>query len=93
MQKPELIGAFKIGTQKGHSVEEIKHSLANAGYPIQDIEDSALAFSQGLTKPTPKPLPVTPKAKTPTYLVIAIIVSAIIVLGLLGFVIYKILSS
>jgi len=60
MQKSELIGAFKIGSQKGHSIDEIKQSLINAGYSIRDVEDSANAFLQGRAIPEAKPLPKIP---------------------------------
>jgi len=141
MQKPDIIGAFKLASQRNENLDAVKRSLIAAGYDVQDVEDSALAFSQGQIKPVVKQLPSqTPgqpaaqpaksllkrffpakpstPMQTPTqtkpseppamqaaqpvqeqqeqksmpkYLVIAIISSAVIVVGLLGYVIYKII--
>ena len=136
MQKPDIIGAFKIASQKNENLDAVKRSLIAAGYDIQDVEDSALAFSQGQVRPAVKQLPIQPivqtakslwqrllPAKTPAtqaspqmqpssamppaqsvqeqqeqksmpkYLIIAIISAVVIVLGLLGYVIYKIIAG
>jgi hypothetical protein len=103
MQKPEFIGAFQIAADRNQDIDKVKQSLINAGYDIQDVEDSALAFSQGMTKPVAKPLPalmsmlqapsVSAIKEMPKYLLIAIIASAAIVLGLIGYVAYRLLSG
>jgi len=101
MQKSELIGAFKTGVQTGHSIEDIKQSLINAGYSRQDVEDSVSAFSQGRTTPPAKPLPSPEKEKVleegkfkkmPLYFWIALVASAVIVLGLVGYIIYRLIG-
>ncbi|MEM4230418.1 MAG: hypothetical protein QXF25_00885 [Candidatus Pacearchaeota archaeon] len=92
MQKIDIIGAFQIAQQRGHSIEEIKQTLINAGYNPQDIEDSLQAFLQG-PKPQIKPLPTIKLKKTSPYLLISIIISLIIVLGLLSYLLYRILMS
>jgi len=141
MQKPDIIGAFKVAAQRNQGLDAVKRSLIAAGYDAQDVEDSALAFSQGQVRPAAKPLPsqasaapaqpakslwqrllpaktpaitaplATPTAKTltapeisaapeqqekkemPKYLIIAIISSVVVVLGLLGYVVYKIIAG
>ena len=47
MQKPDIIGAFKVAAQRNQGLDAVKRSLIAAGYDVQDVEDSALAFSQG----------------------------------------------
>ena len=139
MQKPDIIGAFKVAAQRNQSLDAVKRSLIAAGYDVQDVEDSALAFSQGQVRPAAKPLPsqafaapvqpakslwqrllpaktpaITAPLKTsqaltapeisaapeqqekkemPKYLIIAIISSVVVVLGLLGYVVYKIIAG
>lgn len=108
MQKAELIGAFRTGVQTGHNIEGIKQSLINAGYSIQDVEDSANAFSQGKFTPSGKPLPQiqlpTEEAKPeekpiekglekmPLYFWIALISSVVIVLSLIGYIVYRLIG-
>lgn len=140
MQKPDIIGAFKVAAQRNENLDAVKRSLIAAGYDVQDVEDSALAFSQGQVRPAAKPLPsqvsatlaqpakslwqrllpaktpaITTPLKTPAqaitaqeisavpeqqekkempkYLIIAIISSVVVVLGLLGYVVYKIIAG
>lgn len=115
MQKAELIGAFRIGIQTGDKIEDIKQSLINAGYSIQDVEDSANAFLQGRITPPAKLLPSSAKIplslqisegrelgekkpeekelkKMPLYFWITLIASAIIVLCLIGYIVYRLVG-
>lgn len=117
MQKPDLIGAFKIAAERGIPIDQVKTSLLNAGYPQQDIDDSAQAFSQGgfrlmpMSRPMSQPLPslsgltskpglqmsmpssIEEKKKMPGYLIGAIIFTAVMVVGAIGFVVYTLLSG
>ncbi|MBI2629735.1 hypothetical protein HYW76_01410 [Candidatus Pacearchaeota archaeon] len=45
MQKPEIIGGLKRAVERGYSLEQAKRSLLNAGYSIEDVDDSADAIS------------------------------------------------
>jgi hypothetical protein len=41
MARQDLITCFKNALERGYAVSEIKKSLANAGYPREDIEEAA----------------------------------------------------
>jgi uncharacterized membrane protein YcjF (UPF0283 family) len=46
----ELTGAFLIAKEKGEDLLTTRQSLANAGYPIQDIEDALTESKQILAQ-------------------------------------------
>lgn len=44
MEKPEIIAGLKNALDRGYNLEIAKKSFMNAGYNIQDVEDSAKTF-------------------------------------------------
>jgi hypothetical protein len=79
----ELTGAFLRAKEKGENPNTIKQSFANAGYPVQDIEEAykeSLVFEQ--ITPSEKPSNAKKKGKSSKWTIISIVSLVIIIISL-----------
>jgi hypothetical protein len=77
----ELTGAFLIAQQKGENLLTTRQSLANAGYPIQEIEEALMESKQILEKEYNQHQVQPIKKKKKWWLVILIILAILIAMG------------
>ena len=49
-ERQDIISGIKQAIEHGSSIEQAKKSFLNAGYPLQDVEDSARVFSGVITQ-------------------------------------------
>lgn len=66
MARQDLIAALKNALERGETLEEAKISLLNAGYPKQDVEESAKEIEKIKIKtkaPKPRFFPSLPVPK------------------------------
>ena len=75
----ELTGAFLIAQEKGENLVLTRQSLANSGYPVQEIEEAFMEANQLIQKKRTVSEVVQPKKKNwMLFFWIAILVIAII---------------
>lgn len=94
MQKEEISYGLKQAVEKGESLEKAKKSFINAGYSQQDVEDSAKALD-GVLSLMPEEnqalelseTNLNPQEHKSSTLKVLIIVLAVILLALVGFLI------
>ncbi len=99
--KEEIYSGIRNAMQRGSSLEESMQSFINAGYSETDVKEAGKMLAGGATEILQgdipqnfenESLPQLPKKKSRKWLVLGVIIVAVVILGLGGFLAYYLMT-